>query len=187
MVSMSMVVALLGCVTGEPRDRVVGENCVNGIDDNNNGLIDCEDVDECSANLACREGLGPDTGNSDEPVEIVIDQRRCCDFTFNAKSCRNLTAGTFDIVNRTDNDGIITAVRCDAIDDVGIPVGFRVDPLDPPDEFLNDVQVPAQSTVTVEAVFDCQAKEPFSATCEAKVEVGTLGDERGFLVRGTLE
>lgn len=182
---LGLVVGLLGCVTVDPQPRADPEICDDGIDNNGDGLIDCDD-DACGG-IQCREGSGPDTGASDEPVEIVIDNRKCCEFTFNEQNCSNLRAGTIDIVNRTDEDGAITYIRCDNTAEFGGVVSFRVlNSGETPVDILATTTVPAQSTITVEAVFDCEADAAFTATCEAKAAAGPFGDERGFIVRGAL-
>ena len=180
---MLILWGLVACVTVEGGERAEREICDDGVDNDGDGLIDCDDTDSCGG-IPC-QGVGADTGGSGEPVEIVIEGRRCCDFTFNAGNCNNRSAGTLDVINRTDNDGLITSIRCERKDQIiGIPVGFRVDPLSDAKDALADVELPANSTVTVEAVFDCQTEDPFTVSCEAKAVVGPLGDERGFIVRG---
>ncbi|MEM6931381.1 MAG: hypothetical protein AAF602_30905, partial [Myxococcota bacterium] len=84
-------------VMGEPMDRPDPEICDDGIDNDGDGLVDCDD--ESCGGINCQR---QDTGFEEAPVEIVISQSRCCDFTFNDQNCDGRLAGTIDIVNRTD-------------------------------------------------------------------------------------
>ncbi len=177
---ISLLAGVLACVVAEPEERTEPESdCADGIDNNGNGLVDCDDPD-CGG-INCRRF---DTGIDEQEVEIVIDQRDCCDFTFNPTNCNNRLAGTIEVVNRTKSPGLVTFVRCDP-KDFGNAVGFRVGSDGIVDNALGNVPLAEESSVVIEAVFDCQTDAAFTAECEISATAGTFGDDRGFLVRGS--
>ncbi|MEM6931380.1 MAG: hypothetical protein AAF602_30900 [Myxococcota bacterium] len=77
-------------------------------------------------------------------------------------------------------------MRCDNLD-FGAPASFRVQGSgDEPQSQLLRADFPEQSTLTIEVLFDCQTDAAFSAPCEASATAGPFGDDRGFLVRGSI-
>lgn len=180
---IALWLGFVGCVGVEPMARPEPEICDDGIDNDGDGAVDCDD--EACGGLPCQQDQGPgDTGPSTEPIEIVIDSSECCEFSFLPENCMNRTAGSFEIFNRTDDEGMVDVIRCDPLDDIGSPVRFRTSSSSEPVDFLAGVVIPPQSSVTIEAVFDCQVDEAFESICESRASAGVFMDSRGFLVRG---
>lgn len=73
--SVAVSVGLAGC-NGSDDDTVGEANCVDGVDDDNDGLTDCDDPD-CAATLACSDtGDTDDTDDTDDTGETGEDVYR---------------------------------------------------------------------------------------------------------------
>jgi hypothetical protein len=154
--------------------RAPPEICDDGIDNDGDDLIDCDDTEACG-------GLQCITGTTDtditvplDPAEILFDATTCCDFTFTQGDCP-LLVGTYQAANAS----------CDLIGGTP-PLSFTA-PGCPncPIPYLTNSPIDPDTTVTIEVWFECQVGETFTTTCHTKLDVDPFSDEREFEVTGT--
>lgn len=183
---------LVGCgifaSTQEQNTRPPAEICDDGIDNDRDGLADCDDTDSCGG-LACRTTTGyvPDTSQFLPNADILYSVADCCDFEFNAESCPSIEIGTITMVNRASEEDGEYDVNCDLVDGES-PVQWRVEGATEPVPFVVNQKLFADDTTVVTAVFLCDAgvATTFTTTCRANLQVGDAdSDEIEFEVTGT--
>ena len=163
------------------------EVCDNGIDDNGNGLVDCDDASFCGG-LVCRgDGGGGDTDTAVEqaPVEILFDESDCCDFSYGLQDCNEKRIGEFRVANRTDSEGLIDA-SCEVPQGAGtdeVVVKFRNNQAGSVRDFLVNSPIDAGSETLITVFYDCFYQETFQVSCQAEVEA----EERSDTIRWTIE
>jgi len=175
-----------GCTGTDTDDggRKPPEICNDEIDNDDDGLIDCDDSAECGG-LQCNTGTtDTDTTVELEEAEILFSAADCCDFTFSQGECPKMI-GTYQAANREpETDGELDA-SCDLIGD-DPPLKFSVDGCpNCPIPYLTNQPVDPNTTVTVEVWFDCAVVTTFKATCRTNIEVDPFKDEWEFEVNGT--
>jgi hypothetical protein len=183
---MAGAAAVTGCA-GTDTDgegRKPPEICNNEIDDDDDGLVDCDDELECGG-LQCET----DTTDTDivvelDPAEILFDPTSCCDFTFSQGDCP-MMIGTYQAANREEEiDGELDA-SCNLIGGEP-PLSFSVAGCpNCPIPYLVNQPVDPNTTVTVEVWFDCAVAQTFEATCLTEIDVNPYTDDREFTVTGT--
>lgn len=185
--SLALITVLgVGCSGNPPGTRPDPEICDDGIDNDGNGLIDCEDTVSCGG-LACRDADTDtnDTGDPLPPLEILIDSEDCCNFTFSNADCAGKPIGQFRIINRSDDDGTID-VTCDLPGTGGISaVEFRMNDNQTLRQFLTDAPMRSTSDNTIYMSYDCYTSQSFEIGCRAKATLPSDVEELGFSVRGT--
>lgn len=177
-------VALFACGGSDSAD--VGwsgfEICNNGLDDNGDGLVDCEDV--ACAGPACRL---PPTDTSPTVQGIVIEYEPGeCDFRFSANDCTMLIC-SIDVPNGTDGEALVNAscenpsggashdnvVDLRNAQQLGGRVGALVDsPLD------------ANDTGEIELYYDCFTLQSFEATCTLEVKTSEHEATETIVIEG---
>jgi hypothetical protein len=185
---LSVAFGAAGCAGTDTTDeggRKPPEICNDEIDNDEDGLVDCDDSAECGG-LQCNTGTtDTDTGPTVDlpPAEILFSSKSCCDFTFAAGECPKMI-GTYQAANREpETDGELDA-SCDLIGD-DPPLEFSVDGCpNCPIPYLTNQQVDPNTTVTVEVWFDCAVQQTFEATCRTNIEVSPFEDEWEFQVNG---
>jgi hypothetical protein len=176
-----------GCTGTDTTDdgRKPPEICDDEIDNDDDGLVDCDDTAECGG-LQCNTGTtDTDTGITTDldPAEILFSVTDCCDFTFAEGECPKLI-GTYEAANREpETEGELDA-SCDLIGD-DPPLSFSVIGCpNCPIPYLTNQPVDPNTTVTVEVWFDCAVQQTFQATCRTNIEVDPFEDEYEFQVNG---
>ncbi|HHO51014.1 MAG TPA: hypothetical protein ENK18_09125 [Deltaproteobacteria bacterium] len=173
----------VGCSGEAPGTHPEPEICDDGIDNNGNGLIDCEDSASCGG-LVCRDNTNNtnDTGEPLPELEIFIDPDDCCDFTFSDADCAGKPIGQFTILNRSDEQGTID-VTCD-VPGTGISVlEIRMNDNQVLRPFLTDAPMEPTSENTIYLSYDCYALQTFEVGCSAKATLPNDSEELGFSVR----
>jgi hypothetical protein len=177
------------CGGDDGQEPIPPEICDDGVDNDGDGFVDCDDKDSCGG-LACRDpgDDDDDTGTAPPPVvEILFDERDCCDFTFSAPSDCDKAVGSFQIVNRSETeDGLIKSITCD------IPMGgtqpailFSLDDRPQKQAFFANIELDRATTVDVTVWYDCFTNESFELPCRAKAEVGDEEDEVEWMTKAS--
>lgn len=171
---------LLSCSGGDDgTERKDPEICDDEIDNNDDGLVDCEDEASCGG-LVCRDPSGDDDDDTTVPtpdVEILWDPSACCDFEYDCPG-GDKSIGTFAIVNHLADADAEFDISCTLVGPQLSPIEFQVvGSSAAPVPFVVNADVYAGAQVTVEAFFVCkpQLSQDFSTTC--KVIVETEDDE----------
>ena len=184
--------AVWGCTGTDPEPRPDPEICDDGIDNDGNGAIDCDD--SACGGLPCMN-QGDDDDDTTEPpgvVEIVYNEQDCCDFTFGQSDCPQMRIGTITIINRsTEYDGQVD-VFCDRVGPDAAPVIQWVAGNAPePRPTVVNAPVPRESEIEIDGVFVCQTgvNQDFTSECTAFIEAGPEGqteeDEVTFVISAT--
>jgi hypothetical protein len=108
------------------------ETCDNGVDDNGNGLVDCEDSTFCGG-LQCITTGDDDDDTTTELPEVEIDfSGTSVEFTFTPQSgtCSQ-PIRTFTVVNRNEDLEAVVDANCDLINGGTAGIGFDVDGASP--------------------------------------------------------
>ena len=159
---------------GEGGVRPPPEICDDRLDNDGDGLVDCDD--EACGGLACTNGGGGGTTRPDplDPVEILFDSQDCCDFTFGPGDC-NKIVGSYTIANRTDEDGELD-ISCDTPGGGSTPayrftLSNQPKDDDDPRGGFSDFPIAPQSDVVVTQYYDCFTNQSFTTTCRGKITV----------------
>jgi hypothetical protein len=188
-VSLLLFAAIPACSGDTDDGRKDPEICDDDIDNDDDGLIDCDDTEECGG-LQCVPAES-DTGTTvDLPdLEIVMNAKNCCNFSFSGPADCPLVIGTYEAINRSTEEVADLDASCDLID--GSPPFTFNTPNCPqcPAPYLTNVAVDPGETVTVEIIFNCTIGQTFTANCLTDISAdGTIPGEveRGFNPTGTL-
>src|SRR5262245_59636238 len=92
-----------GC-SGDTTDpgRPPPEICDDGIDNADDGLIDCDDTEACGGLQCITNTIDTDTTVPLDPAEIIFSAADCCNFTYGQGDCP-LLVGTFQAANREED------------------------------------------------------------------------------------
>jgi hypothetical protein len=179
-----LVLLLLAACSGTDGDTFTRpEVCDDGVDNNGNGLVDCDDASFCGG-LQCQ---APDTDvDTDEPLpplEISYTAAECCDFTFTTSECPK-SIGTFGMIDRGEDDAVID-VSCDLVNSEAAVQWQVQGGSDAPTPFIVDTPVYAGSSVTIEGFFNCAVPGEFTTHCRANIETDEDRAEIEFDITGT--
>lgn len=180
--------SLTGACSGEPPPvRQDPEICDDGIDNDNDGDIDCDDSN-CGG-LPCQNQGDDDDDVAPPPplVEILFDAAECCDFDFTSSSCPSTTIGTFSVVNRSKTEDGEVDASCNAVGPETFAAirwqvaGGNIS------AFLVNAPVLADSQITVTALYYCGGgiDQTFTTDCIINAAVGSKKDEYEFQITGT--
>lgn len=176
---------LFSCTNG-PGTFEGFEICNNGIDDNNDGLTDCEDEATCGG-PDCRFNNSGETGVQLGDVRIEWKDGQC-DFLYGDADCTKLVC-TILVTNDTEEEGFVTS-SCDnpiennydnildwrnAQQATGRTGGLSNSPLD------------AKDTAEIELYYDCfmpNTEPKFTASCNLRAEADNKFDTKTFSVEG---
>jgi len=187
--SLLWLAGLSGCSGSTDEGRKPPEICTDGIDNDDDGLIDCDDSAECGG-LQCVTQQESDTGTIDLPdLEITISPKSCCDFTFTGPGDCPMVIGTYDATNRSEESVAELDASCDLVGG-DPPFSFNA-PNCPqcPVPYLDNLHVDPGETVTVEIVFNCQIGQTFTADCNTDLSADDTDPgevEKDFHPTGTL-
>jgi hypothetical protein len=160
-----------GCAGDPPVGRPPPEDCQDGIDNDSDGLVDCDDSAECGG-LQCQNANDTDTGITvDLPdLEIEIPPDTCCNFTFSDPADCPMVVGSYVVHNRTLESEAELDASCDLYEGDS-PISFDVEGCSNcPTPFLTNFVVDPQTSVTVELVFNCSIGHTFTANCLTDVK-----------------
>jgi hypothetical protein len=165
-------VVLLSCSGGDDDGgtRLDPEICDDGIDNNGDGLVDCEDTTSCGG-LVCRDPGDDDDDTAEPTPDVEVLRNDCCDFTFTCPAA-NVSVGQFSLINHSLENDAEFAVVCAPIGGTS-PLAFQVvGSSAAPSASLRGVDLFADSTVSVEAFFACkpQLQQGFDAVCTVTAE-----------------
>ncbi len=166
LVLLVLLAGMSGCTGETDGGRKPPEICDDGIDNDDDGLIDCDDSAECGG-LQCVTGQESDTGPTvDLPdLEIVLTPKNCCNFTFTGPEDCPMVVGTYEATNRSEDAVADLDASCDLID--GDPPFTFNTPNCPqcPVPYMTNVPVDPGETVIVEVIFGCTIGQTFTANC----------------------
>jgi len=186
-----LVLLMAACAGDETTVPPPPEICDDGIDNDGDGLVDCEDEASCGG-LACRDPGDDDDDSGTEPppiVEVLFNADTCCDFDFSVPGDCQKEVGAFSIINRSETiDGLIKTLTCD------IPPGgteaailFSLDDNPQRYPFVANAELDRNSTVEVHVWYDCYANQSFELPCRVKAEVDDVADEVEWTTVGTVQ
>jgi hypothetical protein len=188
---MSRILALMliaGC-SGETTDtgRKPPEICNDAIDNDDDGLVDCDDSAECGG-LQCATGTESDTGPTVElpDLELVFDVPAAYNFEFSGPGDCPLLIGTYEAINRTEFDAELDA-NCNQIGG-DYPFTFSAPDCNQcPTKFLTNYQLEPGESVTVDITFVCEVgQQTFTADCITDISAeGAIPVEVRFTPTGT--
>lgn len=186
--------ALLGvflgaCSGSDPVDRPDPEICDDGVDNDGDGAVDCDDS-QCGG-LPC-QGIGDDddddTTGPPPTVEIVRNPDDCCDFLFTTEDCPSKKIGDLAIINRSvDVEGQVDAF-CDRVGPESSPViQWNVEGTAQQRVTLINAPLPPESSMTLNSLFVCATgvNQDFYVECTIFVEVGEEEAEEIFTIVAT--
>ena len=178
---------LLGCSGGDTPGRLDPEICDDDIDNNGDGLVDCEDTTACGG-LVCRDpGDTDDTDVEPEAVEIVYDPETCCDFSFDCPG-QDKSIGRFSIVNRSTELDAFVDVSCGLVGPSLTPIEFQVvGSSQQPVPFLRDADLYAETSIEIEVFFACKPglNIDFETLCTVEVENEEDDFEKEFPIQAS--
>ncbi|MCB9688047.1 MAG: hypothetical protein H6738_17735 [Alphaproteobacteria bacterium] len=180
MAAVAATVSCSGATEPEPEGR---EICGDEIDNNGNGLIDCEDTKYCGG-LQC---LTTTTGDDDDdttdlPVVEIDDPGGNVSFSFTPGGCPQLVK-TYHVVNRSDDtDGLVDA-SCDLLGNDSV-FRFVVDGSNPT-QFVVDEDLYAGTQMQLDMYFTCGTNQAFTTRCRVKGDVGGIITQIEFDVSGS--
>lgn len=182
------VTTLGGCLFGstDPETRPPPEICGDEIDNDLDGLVDCDDVLACGGAACETTTYITDTQANLPNADILFSGADCCDFEFGPDSCPSMVIGTIDFLNRaTETDGEFD-INCDLVESVS-PIQWQVEGATEPIPFVVNQSLFADDTLTVTGVFVCQPglSNTIVTTCRANLDVGADHDAIEFEVTGT--
>jgi len=188
--TLPVLLAVLPLLASCEQERVAPppppEICDDGIDNDEDGLVDCDDTESCGG-INCQEpGGNEDTAPEPPPiVEVIYDDADCCDFSFSVPDACDVITGTFRIINRSDDDGLIKNISCETPGKgTGAILEFAVGNSQPM-EFVANARLPGLSDNTVNVWYDCFTDQSFQVDCRAKAEVNDVESEVTWTVTGT--
>lgn len=162
------------------------ETCDNGVDDNGNGLVDCEDSTFCGG-LQCVTTGDDDDDTTTELPEVEIDfSGTSVEFTFTpqAGTCSQ-PIRTFTVVNRNEDLEAVVDANCDLINGGTAGIGFDVDGASPRQYVVDEPLAPATS-MELGMFFACRGiNDAFTTVCRVKVDLEGITDQVEFDANGT--
>lgn len=175
---------LWGC-SGETAERVPPEVCDDEIDNDGDGLVDCDD-DNCGG-LPCQQKGQTETGDTDEPdaLEILLNDD-CCDFSFAADDCPQMLIGSVTFINRDPEEAGSFDVSCDTVNNDPV-IEWKVVGGANQSPFLVNLPLAADSSVTVEAYYVCSPglTQSFNTICHLHAELENRKVDLDHPVRAT--
>jgi hypothetical protein len=184
-------VALAGlgwaCSGDDGTPRPDPEICDDGLDNDGDGAVDCDDTN-CGG-IHCQD-QGDDDDDAVEPelVEILLDEDDCCDFTFGSADCPQKEIGTFSIINRsTEVEGNFD-VSCDVVGPDLAPIEWQVVGGSNQVPYLVNLPLPVETTVQIQAYFVCSPglEQDFDTTCHISAEVDSKKVELDHDIHATV-
>jgi hypothetical protein len=161
------------------------ETCDNEIDDNGNGLVDCDDTQFCGG-LQCKPTTIGDDDDDTVLPEIEVDfGQDTLDFSFTpqAGTC-NQPIRAITVINRSEELEALVDANCDLVDGDTL-IGFDVNGA-AGRAFIVDEPLPFGESMDVGMIFACRGRdEAFTTICRVKADLGGLVDEVEFTVYGT--
>lgn len=177
--------SLSACSGTDPgADFIPAEICDNGIDDNGNGLVDCDDSAFCGGAPCLRQGGTGDTSGGGEPL-VIGYQDKMCDFLFSEADCVQQIC-SIPVENNTDEDGVITA-NCEnpAKDNYEVVVKFRnVQENTGRLNALSASPFEKESSTTIELFYDCFQLETFTTACTIQLDADDRQEDVDFTIEG---
>ena len=177
---------LLACSGTDDDDTLLRpETCDDGVDNNDNGLVDCDDTAFCGG-LACQDNT--DTDDTDLPppdLEIVFDPSGCCDFEFTTGDCPK-AIGTFGVRNASLDIDAEIDTSCDLVGG-GSVIQWQIQGGAAPAAFIVNAPLYTESSATIEGFFNCGVNQTFTTHCRIKIEDLEGGEtaEYEFDITGT--
>jgi hypothetical protein len=179
---------LVGACSGDdsdPTEPLGPEICDNGVDDNGNGLVDCDDGQFCGG-LQCATTPGDDDDDTTAPPDIEVDfDDDALDFEFPVQAgiC-NQPLVTITVVNRSGELEAVVDANCDLVNGQAT-IGFGIDG-GAAQAFVVDEPLPFGESMELTMYFACRGvDEAFTTTCRVKADLGGLVDEVEFSANGT--
>jgi hypothetical protein len=180
-----------GCSGEPPVERPDLEVCDDGIDNDGDGQVDCDDVGDCGG-LACRDtNVGDDDDDTEPPmVEIVFDETECCSFDFAPSDCPQKEIGTFRVTNRMEDEDALLDVFCDRIGPNSEPViQWKSEGSNQARPTVANATIAPGTSATMVGVFVCAAgvTQTFTSECNIFVEAveSSEEDELVFTIEAT--
>lgn len=178
---LSLLLAACSGTDGDTFTRP--EVCDDEVDNNGNGLVDCDDTAFCGG-LQCE---APDTDFDTDvplpPLEITYSVATCCDFEWAAADCPK-SIGTVGMINRGEEDAEVD-INCDLVN-TQPAVQWQVQGgSDSPTPFVVDIPLFAGSSITMEAFFNCNVSGQFTTQCRANIETEEDRVDKEFDITGT--
>lgn len=181
------VLALAAC-SGEPAPtRQDPEICDDGIDNDKDGDIDCDDTN-CGG-LPCQQ-QGDDDDDTTEPppdIEFLYDAEACCNFDFSSADCPSKTIGTIAVINRSKKDSAEVDASCTAVGpDVFTAIRWQA-PGASTVAFLVNAIVEPETQIELTAIYQCGGgiDQTFTTDCILTAELPDLSDDLEIEVTGT--
>jgi hypothetical protein len=183
-VGLGWIVGAGACSGEPPPARPELELCDDGIDNDGDSLVDCDDVADCGG-LACRDtDVGDDDDDEPALVEILFDEAECCNFDYSSSDCPQKDIGTFSVINRLTDEEALLDVFCDRVGpEVDAVIQWKPEGPSQPRPTVANAPIAAESSVNMVGVFVCATgvNQTFTTECTIYVEAGESGEEAEYV------
>jgi hypothetical protein len=179
---------MLGCSGDDGTVRPDPEVCDDELDNDGDGLVDCDDSNDCGGIHCQQQGDDDDDTGTLVLVEILLEEDDCCDFTFGQADCPQKEIGTFSIINRSpDVEGTFN-VSCDVVGVDMAPIEWQVVGGSNQVPYLVNLPLAPDTTVQIQGFFVCipGLDQSFTTTCHISAEVEGARDELDHDVQATV-
>lgn len=168
---LSLLLVLTACSgTGGDDTFTRPENCDDGVDNNDNGLVDCDDTQFCGG-LQCKgDDTHFDTDVDLPDLEIVFTAAECCDFQWQPSDCTGQSIGSFTVINRSTELDAELLTNCDYVNGASAILWQVVGSSAGRTAFITDAPIYPESEVKIEGFFNCGVGGNFTTDCRIKLE-----------------
>ncbi len=167
----------------EPTPFEEREICDDEVDNNGNGLVDCDDTEFCGG-VRCVTTTGDDDDDTTELPLVEIDYPGAdIFFDWTTGTCPVLVKSMIIVNRSTEEEGEVDA-SCDLLNGSTAALRFQIDGGEVK-TFLVDEDLAISGQMQLDMFFNCDADEQFTTRCRVKGTVEGVVDEIEFDVTGT--
>jgi hypothetical protein len=185
------VLLSLGACSGDPAgddddDREGLEICDDGIDNNDNGKVDCDDTAYCGGLQCLTTTPGDDDDDDDDLPDLEVGyggQPIGFTYTPQPEGCQDLVE-TITVINRSTTLAAEVDASCDQLGGQEIAMVWRVGD-EAPKQFVTNEAIGPESQIELGLLFVCRVSQEFTTTCRVSIENEEGNDRVEFQVAGS--